>query len=55
MKPHDEWLLKAEHDLKAAKLLKTDNELFDTAIYHTQQGSDKSHFVIRKDFYLYKG
>ena len=42
MKLHEEWLLKANHDLRAAKLLKTDNDLLDTAIYHTQQCAEKS-------------
>lgn len=42
MKPHEEWLIKAEHDLKSANLLFTDAELYDTAIYHTQQCAEKS-------------
>ncbi len=43
MKPHEEWLTKAEHDLSAAKvLIDSDNELSDVAIYHTQQCGEKA-------------
>ncbi len=43
MKSHDEWLLKAEHDYKTAKLiLENDKSLLDMAIYHTQQSVEKS-------------
>jgi len=42
MKPHEEWLVKALHDLKSANLLFTDADLYDTAIYHTQQCAEKS-------------
>lgn len=43
MKPHEEWLYKAEHDLKSSRILITSKEpLFDIAIYHTQQCGEKS-------------
>jgi len=42
MKPFEEWLLKAAHDLKAAELLQKDSELLDTGIYHTQQCAEKA-------------
>ena len=42
MKPHDEWLLKANHDLMAAELLVQNLELLDTGIYHTQQCAEKA-------------
>ena len=43
MKPHEEWMAKAAHDLEAAKRL-IDNEepLTDAAIYHTQQCAEKA-------------
>ena len=40
MQKHEEWLFKAEHDLESAKGL-FNLGLFDTAIYHTQQCSEK--------------
>ena len=43
MKPHEEWLLKAENDLKSAIKLNSGNDpITDTAIYHTQQCVEKS-------------
>lgn len=43
MKPHEEWLFKAGNDLESARvLLASNNNLFDTAIYHTQQCAEKS-------------
>ena len=51
MKLHEEWLLKANHDLRAARLLQTDNDILDTAIYHTQQCAEKS----LKAFLAFKG
>jgi len=43
MKPHEAWLLKAEHDLiSARKLMEGDNPVLDTAIYHTQQCAEKA-------------
>jgi len=43
MKPFEDWLLKAEHDLKSADFLLTSPEpLYDIAIYHTQQCAEKS-------------
>lgn len=42
MKPHEEWLLKAEHDLLSAiKLIQGEAPLTDTAIFHTQQCAEK--------------
>ena len=41
MKPHEEWLLKAEHDLLSAKRL-FEVGLYDTAIFHTQQCAEKA-------------
>lgn len=38
---HEQWLFKAEHDLKSAVLL-FNSGLYDTAIYHTQQCAEKS-------------
>jgi len=43
MKPHEEWLFKAEHDLASSSyLLSSPEPLFDIAIYHTQQCAEKS-------------
>ena len=43
MKPHEEWLFKAEHDLSSSSyLLSAPEPLFDIAIYHTQQCAEKS-------------
>lgn len=42
MKPYEEWLLKADHDLKSAELLVKNSELLDTSIYHTQQCAEKA-------------
>jgi HEPN domain-containing protein len=43
MKPHEEWLFKAEHDIKSADLLlKGQEPLYDVAIYHAQQCAEKS-------------
>lgn len=37
MKPHEEWLFKAENNLSSADLLLNSSKpLFDIAIYHTQ-------------------
>jgi HEPN domain-containing protein len=41
MQNHEKWLLKAENDLNAAKVLYEANYL-DVAIYHTQQCAEKS-------------
>ncbi len=41
MKPYEEWLLKADHDLKSAEIL-VNSELLDTSIYHTQQCAEKA-------------
>ncbi len=39
----DEWLFKAEHDLKSAELIFThDKTLLDTVVYHTQQTVEKA-------------
>ncbi len=43
MKPHEEWLFKADHDLQSSEFLMTsDNPLYDIAIYHTQQCAEKA-------------
>jgi len=43
MKPHDEWLYKALHDIESSKLLFNEKKnLFDISIYHTQQCAEKS-------------
>ncbi len=43
MKPHEEWLFKADHDLKSAEyLLGSPSGLYDAAIYHTQQCAEKA-------------
>jgi HEPN domain-containing protein len=37
------WLLRAERDLAAARVLaKNDNQMLDMAIYHCQQGAEKA-------------
>ncbi|MCS7214788.1 MAG: HEPN domain-containing protein [Thermodesulfovibrio sp.] len=43
MKQYEEWLIKAESDLKTAKkLIAGDDPIFDTATYHTQQCAEKA-------------
>lgn len=43
MKPHEEWLFKAAHDLSSSEyLLTSPDSLFDISIYHTQQCAEKS-------------
>jgi HEPN domain-containing protein len=43
MKPHETWLVKAKNDLKSSKkLIKGDDAVLDTAIYHTQQCAEKA-------------
>ncbi len=38
-----EWLTRADHDLRSARLLASSNDsLLDTAIYHCQQAAEKS-------------
>ena len=38
MKPHDEWLYKAQNDIDSSQyLLTSDKQLFDIVVYHTQQ------------------
>jgi HEPN domain-containing protein len=38
-----DWLTRANHDLRAARILATpENPLLDTAIYHCQQAAEKS-------------
>lgn len=41
MQSHEKWLLKANNDLSAAKILSEANCL-DVAIYHTQQAGEKA-------------
>ena len=51
MKPHEEWLYKALHDIESSKLLFSKSKvLFDISIYHTQQCAEKS----LKAFLAYK-
>ena len=43
MRPHEAWLVKAEHDLASArKLIEGNDPILDTAIYHTQQCAEKA-------------
>lgn len=43
MKPYEEWLYRAEHDLESAEILLTATKpLHDIAVYHTQQCAEKS-------------
>ena len=43
MKPHEEWLFKADQDLKSAQLLYDSPEnLLDIAVYHCQQCAEKA-------------
>ena len=43
MKLHESWLLKANNDLKSSKkLMKGEDAVLDTAIYHTQQCAEKA-------------
>jgi HEPN domain-containing protein len=43
MKPHEEWLFKAEHDIKSAELLlQSVDPLYDIIVYHTQQCAEKA-------------
>lgn len=43
MKPHEEWFIKAEHDIRSSEhLLSAPTPLFDIAIYHTQQCAEKA-------------
>ena len=42
MKLHENWLIKARSDLRSSKkLIKGDDPIFDTSIYHTQQCAEK--------------
>lgn len=43
MKQHEQWLAKAQADLKSAqKLLAGEEPLLDTAVYHAQQTAEKA-------------
>jgi HEPN domain-containing protein len=43
MKLHETWLLKANNDLRSSKkLMKGEDTVLDTAIYHTQQCAEKA-------------
>lgn len=43
MKPYENWMIKAHHDLISAKKLAQGEEpVLDTAIYHTQQCAEKA-------------
>ncbi|MHB8575860.1 MAG: HEPN domain-containing protein [Dehalococcoidia bacterium] len=37
-----DWLLKARHDLRAARRVMEDPELLDVAVYHCQQAAEKA-------------
>jgi HEPN domain-containing protein len=37
-----EWLVKAEHDIRAAEVLLTAEQLPDVAVYHCQQAAEKA-------------
>ena len=50
MPGHKDWLRKAYGELKAAKLLKQDNEIFDIAAFHTHQCAEK----ILKGYLIFK-
>lgn len=51
MKPHEEWIYKAENDVESAQyLLSSPKPLYDIAIYHTQQCAEKA----LKSFLVYK-
>jgi HEPN domain-containing protein len=42
MKLHENWLIKARSELRSSKkLIKGDDPIFDTSIYHTQQCAEK--------------
>jgi HEPN domain-containing protein len=46
---HDAWFIKAQQDLKIAKLaLKSQDPLFDMIVYHAQQCVEK----VLKGFFL---
>lgn len=43
--PHEEWIRKAGHDLKASQILIANDDpdpVYDAAIYHTQQCAEKA-------------
>jgi HEPN domain-containing protein len=43
MKQHEAWLLKADNDLRSAKkLIKGNNPILDTAVFHAQQCAEKA-------------
>ncbi len=51
---YTDWVKKAEHDLRTAKIiLATDSELTDTAVYHTQQCAEKmlKAFLVNNDIF----
>lgn len=50
MKEFEIWLKKAEHDLKISISSKSDEEILDCAIFHTQQCAEKA----LKSFLAYK-
>lgn len=40
---YEQWLIKAEHDIKSARvLINADDPVLDTAVYHCQQAAEKS-------------
>lgn len=42
MQSHNQWLAKAESDIRASEKLATDELVWDVAIYHTQQCAEKA-------------
>jgi len=50
MKPHEEWLFKAEHDLESSRILfRDENSILDIAIYHTQQCGENIMLCKKQD------
>lgn len=41
MQSHEKWMIKAQNDLRAAKIL-LEGDCLDVAIYHTQQCAEKA-------------
>lgn len=48
MLEHEAWLFKADNDIKTAKkLIRDEDVILDTSIYHTQQAAEKALFDFR--------
>jgi HEPN domain-containing protein len=39
---HKAWLVKADHDIKGAKVCLREDDLFDLVVYHAQQTAEKA-------------